>query len=705
MKNKYIILFCIFIVIITAGKIYISKNLGLGDDEAHYWQYSRHIELSYYDHPPVIAYLIKTTTLIFGNTPLSVRIGGIFCSVLFSIILFLFIKNMYDLKTGFFNVILFSLIPVFFIGSIITIPDAPLSVFWLIYIFLIYKIINSENEKFIIKTFYVSGVILGLALSSKYNAILLPFCTFLLLIFIKSKRKWLFKKYFYISLIIAFIIFSPVFIWNLDYNFIPFNYQLTHGFGHYTNFKFPIPDFSIFTKNIIAQSAYISPLLFVLLFITLFLIKYKNIDDKTLFLLTFSIPVIFIFDFIGLFKEILPHWPVMGYIPLIILTNNYLLNNKNKFLIYLSYLISIILTLTIILHSLYSIIPYGKYFNPQLDITNELYGWKEAGEKIQEFLDKNNDYFILTHKHYIASQLAFYIPCRPKIFCINDYIDQYDFWQQNSINLDGKNFLFITDNRFKIQPEQLYTFKKYSELPIFHFYRKNKSIRQFYMYVCESFDIKKLNPKFMPVLEKNNIRTKIKELDKKIFLTINNKCKKYKVLDYIMIFFTLIGNGFFIVPIVGLILIFTVYKLNLKPALNDLIIFIVILIFGGIIIQILKNIFDLARPLKEFSEIINNNSLKVNVLLAPLKDYGFPSGHTYTAFTAATFLNDIFKNKKIGFFLFLIAGFVGISRIYVGAHFFTDVIGGGIIGFFYSYCSLYIKNYKQMFLKQNFVLQ
>lgn len=61
------------------------------------------------------------------------------------------------------------------------------------------------------------------------------------------------------------------------------------------------------------------------------------------------------------------------------------------------------------------------------------------------------------------------------------------------------------------------------------------------------------------------------------------------------------------------------------------------------------------------------------------KDFSFPSGHAATSFTAATML--AFFDKKRGLFYYGVAFLISLSRIYLGCHYFLDVVGGGIIGY------------------------
>ncbi|MFX7988913.1 glycosyltransferase family 39 protein, partial [Acinetobacter baumannii] len=52
-------------------------RIELRTDEAYYWTWSKEAALSFLDHPPGIAWLIWLGTLIFGDTALGVRFGGI----------------------------------------------------------------------------------------------------------------------------------------------------------------------------------------------------------------------------------------------------------------------------------------------------------------------------------------------------------------------------------------------------------------------------------------------------------------------------------------------------------------------------------------------------------------------------------------------------------------------------------------------------
>lgn len=69
----------------------------------------------------------------------------------------------------------------------------------------------------------------------------------------------------------------------------------------------------------------------------------------------------------------------------------------------------------------------------------------------------------------------------------------------------------------------------------------------------------------------------------------------------------------------------------------------------------------------------------LQILIQKQKDYSFPSGHTGSSFASAVVLFKALP-KKFGIPALILAGLIGFSRLYVGVHYPSDVIGGAIIG-------------------------
>lgn len=167
----------------------------------------------------------------------------------------------------------------------------------------------------------------------------------------------------------------------------------------------------------------------------------------------------------------------------------------------------------------------------------------------------------------------------------------------------------------------------------------------------------------------------IKEIDLKLFYFINHGLKS-GIMDYVMIFFTLLGNSLVIIMLTAVIL-YLYSKVSFK---SNFILFLLIIIVGGILTHVLKIAIDRPRPPKELAD--------VNILLTPLYEKSFPSGHAQIAFTTMTYL--VKKIKKMAILLITVAMLIGLSRIYVGVHYPTDVLFGSIIGLFVALIGLKI---------------
>ena len=76
-SQKILVLFILTLIF----RAFFSLNIGLIDDEAYHWSWAKDLQLSYFDHPAMIAWLEAITTAIFGDTLLGVRLPGYLCFV------------------------------------------------------------------------------------------------------------------------------------------------------------------------------------------------------------------------------------------------------------------------------------------------------------------------------------------------------------------------------------------------------------------------------------------------------------------------------------------------------------------------------------------------------------------------------------------------------------------------------------------------
>ncbi len=156
--------------------------------------------------------------------------------------------------------------------------------------------------------------------------------------------------------------------------------------------------------------------------------------------------------------------------------------------------------------------------------------------------------------------------------------------------------------------------------------------------------------------------------DLKLFHVFNNKIKCI-FLDAFMPWITNLGNA--LVTIMTCFILIFLGKGKLKIAGFECL---TTLATSHILVQILKRTVTRPRP---FSILSNINTFDME-----LYDYSFPSGHTTAAFSIGVTLTLIFPSLGVVFIFFSML--VGLSRVYLGVHYPSDVLVGIVIAIMFS---------------------
>jgi len=161
------------------------------------------------------------------------------------------------------------------------------------------------------------------------------------------------------------------------------------------------------------------------------------------------------------------------------------------------------------------------------------------------------------------------------------------------------------------------------------------------------------------------------QIDVKLFYFINHTLSN-PIFDKLFPFITDVKNWYIAYIILFLICFIKGGRIGRIAAIGMILLVITTDQFSSFF---LKSFFARTRP----CNILQN----VNILVACLNSYSFPSSHAVNNFSAAMFFSMIFP--KIKWPLFIVAFIIAFSRPYVGVHYPSDVIGGAFIGMVFGY--------------------
>ena len=207
---------------LTALRLLLAAILPLAPDEAYYWVWSRSLQPGYLDHPPMVALFIRAGTLVAGETALGVRLLGPLSLALGSVLLARATDLLFPGRgAGPWAAALLNATLLAGVGAVVMTPDTPLLFFWTLAIWALAKLHRSGEGRW----WLAVGAAAGLALLSKYTALLLGFGILAWLLLHAQGRRWLRRREVWAGGALALGLFAPVLGWNAAHGWVSFAKQ------------------------------------------------------------------------------------------------------------------------------------------------------------------------------------------------------------------------------------------------------------------------------------------------------------------------------------------------------------------------------------------------------------------------------------------------------------------------------------------------
>jgi 4-amino-4-deoxy-L-arabinose transferase-like glycosyltransferase len=192
-------------------------------DEAYYWTWSKHLAGGYYDHPPMVAVVIRLGTMIAGDTEFGVRLVSILLALPMSWAIYLAAAILFgSRRVAASSAILLNVTLMTAVGTMIVTPDAPLLVASGFLIFALAKVLQTGQGAW----WLAVGAAAGGALLSKYTALFFGPAILIWLMAVPKLRRWLLSPWLYLGGVVALLLFAPVILWNAEHDWVSFIKQM-----------------------------------------------------------------------------------------------------------------------------------------------------------------------------------------------------------------------------------------------------------------------------------------------------------------------------------------------------------------------------------------------------------------------------------------------------------------------------------------------
>ncbi|MFB6317895.1 ArnT family glycosyltransferase [Saccharicrinis sp. FJH54] len=416
----------------------------VSSDEAYYMTFAQNPAWGYFDHPPMVAWILYAGSL-FMNGITGLRIMTVLLSTLTLMLIWKLIPEpvRQDKNSAYTFFLLVLAFPVFNMYGFISTPDVPLLFFGTLYILLFRKLLQKAD----IVTSLMLGIVAAALIYSKYHG------GIIILLSVILNLNVLRKPHIYISGLIAAALLLPHLLWQMDHDFITFNYHLFER----TKGTFQLKHVLEYLGGTIGI---LNPLIILFLIILIIrdsgFFKYAELFWKKLFIA--FITFFFLYSFRSKTEA---HWVAFAAVPLLIILMT-ILSGKNKYSRQLK-LITLISAGLILLARVIIILPLPL----KTDFHKEKRDYYSAIEKLAK---ERNVVFVNSYQR--AAKFTFYTG--KKAMSLNNVYyrkNQYDLWNCED-DFDNRNILLIGNwpsaffDSLITRKNELILYKKIDKFPL-----------------------------------------------------------------------------------------------------------------------------------------------------------------------------------------------------------------------------------------------
>lgn len=406
-------------------------------DETYYWFWGQHPDLSYYDHPPLHAWLLGIASIL-GWWPISIRIltwvtlGGTLW------VFWLFAKRLAPenpQQRFWLTAAIYLASPLFFAMTLVSYHDHLLIFFCLASAWCFLSFADCyERGVANWRWLYGAATLLGLAVLTKYNGVLFGLGAGLFILVRPGLRPLLKSPHLWLAALLAVAIQAPVLVWNSWHGFASYEFHLSTRWGarHEPNWTAPLT-FLLITALSIGPFL-IRPILKLIGRPALdFEARTKTLAVVVLIVSTLSLAVISIF--LGAFF----YWNIVAYIAAVPLLANYI---GRGIQLWLHLILGLLVAIVIVLN--FAVVPISPLLGGRDGGSAVNFGWDVVPTRVGARLGEHPDALLAATRYSIATQLGFALR-RPDVVALSIERDQFDYWFDAEAQT-GSDFIILADD-------------------------------------------------------------------------------------------------------------------------------------------------------------------------------------------------------------------------------------------------------------------
>ncbi|MFL6589762.1 MAG: ArnT family glycosyltransferase [Chthoniobacterales bacterium] len=513
----------LFVLALTGIRFTMLGTSDLSFDEAHYWLWSERLAPAYFSKGPGIAFAIRASTALFGDSEFGVRFLSPILGAATSLLLFYFTRKLFNERAAFWLILTLNAIPLFNVGNLVMTID-PLSIFfWVAAMFTFWLALERTPKSLWLWT--STGFLIGLGFLCKYTNAFELVSVVLVIALVPRHRREFKRPGFYLLLGAFTLCLVPPLIWNYQHAWITLSHLRSRGGLDQSFGIHPVEAIGFLFAHFLT----FSPVLFLAL-AWAFVANWRRARQqfKTLYLVWFGLPVFLFYLLISLNDQAAPNWDVLAFVSLLVLAAAFWterLATGAGWPRLLTAGLAVGLVMSVFAMDTDLIRTLGLPFPHHRDPTDSVRGWKSAARAVEQIRTdieaKNNEkLFVIADQRDRASEMSFYFknkrvegPAHPPVYIVEsqDITNQFSFWprydefvearpdaplpdsevysEEEGVNLfTGRSALYIQNGKADVVPHNIKAgFQTVDRIATVQVMRFGTLMREWQVFLCRNY--------------------------------------------------------------------------------------------------------------------------------------------------------------------------------------------------------------------------
>jgi membrane-associated phospholipid phosphatase/4-amino-4-deoxy-L-arabinose transferase-like glycosyltransferase len=444
-------------VLLLARLVYIGTRLiQLSEDEAYQWLWSKHLAISYYSKPPLIAYTQFLGTSLWGDTAFGVRFFAPIITAIVSALILRFFARELNARAGFFLLLIATAAPLASVGAVLMTVDPLSVVFWTAAMLAGWRAIQLDAKT---SDWLWVGLWMGLGFLSKYTALFQLLSWAVLFTLWPPARKQLRRPGPYLALVINLLCALPVLFWNSEHGWITVTH-LGENAGMRSAWH---PTLKYFGEFLGSELGLLNPVFFVgTVWAAIAFWRRGRRSPYLIYFFSMGAPLFLAYLAYSLRSRILPNWIAPSVLPLFCMMVFYWDTQWRLGIRWIKPWLKtgliLGLVMVVIAHDTNLIKTISGYYVPlKYDPLHRVREWDKVALAVdaarQELLTEGKPVFIITDHYGMAGEVSFYLPearesakATPVVYYQTSPIprNQFYFWPGYT-ERKGENAIYVRE--------------------------------------------------------------------------------------------------------------------------------------------------------------------------------------------------------------------------------------------------------------------